>query len=208
MADDLDRFIEEHSRVVELNDGTEVFVRPIVPADRVLILEGFAHLSEESRWRRFLRPVSHLSDRELSYLTELDYVDHFAWGAQTTDDPPVGLGVGRYVRDREDPTIAEAAVVVVDDWQGRGIGTMLLELLALSAAQNGVKLFRAFVASSNKPAKDLLSGLGAEGRYADGMWVSEMSVPASASPLAGTPLHRALVAAATGDVEFEPPPGT
>lgn len=206
-VDDLDRFVEEHTRIVALGDGTEIVVRPIRPADRPLMVDGFERLSEESRWRRFLRPVSHLTDRDLKYLTEIDYSDHFAWVALTNDDPPAGLGVGRYVRNADDVRVAEAAIVVVDDWQGRGIGTVLLELLTLTAVQNGIETFRSFVAPSNDAARDLLAGLGADGRYDEGLWVSEMRLPPATSPLRGTPLHQALAAAAAGDVEFEPPPG-
>ena len=61
-----------------LNDGSTVEVRPVVPADRQLIAEGFERLSPESRYRRFFSPVSRLSSRQLDYLTDVDHHDHEA----------------------------------------------------------------------------------------------------------------------------------
>lgn len=199
-------FVARHSRVVTLPDGAEILVRPISPADRDPLLEAFTRMSDESRWYRFLRPMSRLSAREVTYLTEIDYFDHFAWGAGTTGNPPDGIGVARYVRDTDDPVVAEAAVAVVDEWQGRGVGTILLELLALSAAERGVKRFRAFVAPSNEKARDLVEGLGATERQVGSLRVVEIEVPGTESPIRGTPLYDALVAAASGDLELEPPP--
>jgi len=111
-----------------LLDGSTVRVRPIRPGDKQRLLEGFERLSPESRYRRFLSPVPRLSDRALRYLTEVDHHDHEALIGIAHDCS--GVGVARFVRSEEDPELAEAAVTVVDDWQGRGLGTALLVLLA------------------------------------------------------------------------------
>jgi hypothetical protein len=63
---------------VELRDGSEVRIRPIEPGDKRRLAEGFDHLSEESRYRRFLHPIKHLSLRDLAYFTEVDHRDHEA----------------------------------------------------------------------------------------------------------------------------------
>jgi GNAT superfamily N-acetyltransferase len=120
----------DHEQVVTLRDGTRALVRPIRPDDKQRLVDGLERLSPESRYRRFLRPVTSLSERELRYLTEIDYVNHFAWVAVAADveDQP-GLGVARYVRDPKDPEVAEAAVAVIDDYQGKGVGTVLLRML-------------------------------------------------------------------------------
>ena len=78
-----------------------------------------------------------LSEAMVRYLTDVDHHDHEAVVAldAATDE---GVGVARYVRDPERPTRAEAAVTVTDDWQGRGLGTLLLELLAVRAREEGV----------------------------------------------------------------------
>lgn len=201
-------FVERHSRAVTLADGTTIQVRPIAPGDRSLLLEGLERLSQESRWFRFHRPVSRLTDQELRYLTEIDYFDHFAWVAVTTDDPITGIGVARYVRDAAAPEVAEAAIVVADEWQGRGVGTILLELLALSASRRDIRVFRAFVAEGNHRTMQLLAGVGSPHHSADGVRIYELEVPGGGSPIRDTPLYEVLVGAASGDLELEPPPSS
>jgi GNAT superfamily N-acetyltransferase len=128
------------SMAFELRDGTPVVVRPVFPEDRERLREGMHRLSAQSRYRRFAATVSDLTDEQLRYLTEIDHTNHMAWIAL---DPKVpgepGLGVARYVRLAEEPEVAEAAVVVADDVQGLGLGTILLSLLAVSALTHGIR---------------------------------------------------------------------
>src|SRR3954451_14656825 len=127
---------------VPLRDGAEVLVRPVRPEDKPLFGAGWSHLSDASVYKRFLVPRDALTVDELAFFTELDHVDHEAIGAL---DPVSGEGVGvaRYVRDRERPHVAEAAVTVVDAWQHRGLGSRLLRRLCARAAENRIKVFTA-----------------------------------------------------------------
>src|SRR5712691_9428433 len=107
-----------------LRDGSVVHVRPIEPGDKKLLRAAFDRLGAESRYRRFLHPVKQLSERELAYFTEVDHYDHEAVltvGPHGTEP----VGVARYIR-LADPKAAEVAIAVVDDWHGRGVGTLLL----------------------------------------------------------------------------------
>ena len=123
-----------------LRDGSLIAIRPVGPGDKRAIVSGFDHLSPESRYRRFFSPLEQLSDRDLAYLTEVDHHDHEALIAHSEAGEP--LGVARYVR-AGDPHKAEVAVVVVDDWQGRGVATALLDRLADRAREEGVHVFTA-----------------------------------------------------------------
>jgi GNAT superfamily N-acetyltransferase len=135
-----------------LRDGTLVVIRPILPSDADRLRDGFERLSPESRYRRFMSAVDELSDEQVRFLTHVDYEDHMAWVALDPLDPGRrGLGVARYVRVAEEPSVAEAAVTVVDSHQGRGLGTVLLGVLALSAERNGIRTFRGFVLEANAP---------------------------------------------------------
>ena len=142
-----------------LRDGSRVDIRPVRPDDRELLRAGFERLSAESRYRRFLVPVDHLSDEWLTYLTDVDHHDHEALAAL---DPESGRGVGvaRFVRSEERADVAEAAVTVADDWQGRGLGTLLLELLAARAREEGVAHFTALLLATNEEMLELLESLG------------------------------------------------
>src|ERR1043166_9328855 len=112
-------FIQTHTATLTLKDGTRMLFRPIVPEDKDLLVEGFAHLSPQTRFRRFLGYMDKLRPPLLRYLTEIDYVEHFAWVGMDADTGG-RIGVARYVRMRDDPAAAEAAIVIVDEYQGRG----------------------------------------------------------------------------------------
>ena len=138
-------------------------IRPIEPEDREALAEGFERLSPESRYRRFFAPVAHLSERDLDLLTRVDHHDHEALVALVPATGE-GIGVARYVRTGAD--VAEPAIVVLDDWQGRGVGTRLLDALVERARDEGVRRFEALVLAYNAEAIHLLSSLGETTRYA------------------------------------------
>jgi RimJ/RimL family protein N-acetyltransferase len=147
-------------RRVALRDGSKVLIRQIRSTDAPLLADGFARLSPRSRQMRFLTGKKELSRAELRYLTDVDHHDHEALGAL---DHPGGRGVGvaRYVRDTGDPRSAEIAVTVVDDWQGRGLGTELLARLSGRARAEGIHRFTALVAEDNVAMAGLLRNMGA-----------------------------------------------
>jgi GNAT superfamily N-acetyltransferase len=142
---------------VILRDGARILIRPVEPGDKGAIVTGFEHLSVESRYRRFFSPLERLSERDLSYLTEVDHHDHEALIAHSELGEP--LGVARYVRVH-DPRKAEVAVAVVDDWHGRGVATALLERLSDRAREEGVRIFTATILTENRDAMGLMHSLG------------------------------------------------
>ncbi len=149
---------------VQLRDGSRVRLRPgRSGADRDLLLKGFERLSPESRYRRFLMPTPELSPDMVRYLTEVDHHDHEAIIA-TDEANREGLGVARYVRDPERPDTAEVAVTVIDDWQGKGLGTLLLETLSARARQEGIRSFTALMLATNETMMDVLRHLEPEVR--------------------------------------------
>jgi GNAT superfamily N-acetyltransferase len=185
----------------DLRDGTKVLVRPIQPEDKGLLLRGFEQLSELSRYRRFLAPVPKLSDAQLRYLTEVDHVDHEAIVAVDAGAPERGYGVARYVRLRDDPSVGEAAVTVIDEFQGRGLGTLLLVLLARAAIEHGIRRFRAFVLEENRPMRDLLVSLGADvGHDSPGLLRMDTPLPMDPSEVVEGPAGEILRAVARGEV--------
>jgi GNAT superfamily N-acetyltransferase len=141
-----------------------VLLRPIEPGDKAELQAGFERMSRESRYRRFFTAMSRLSDRQLVYFTEIDYVDHFAWVALAVDRPPAeaGMGVARYIRLHDDPEAADIAVAVVDEYHGLGLGSVLLEALVDVARDNGIQRFVGHVLADNAPMIGLLHKAGAE----------------------------------------------
>jgi len=149
------------NRPVRLRDGSAVLINPVRKADAPLLAEGFERLSAKSRLTRFLSPKKQLSARELRYFTDIDHHDHEALGAISVEDGR-GVGIARYVRDTDDPQAAEIAVTIVDEWQGRGLGTLLLLQLTKRARQEGISRFNALVADGNEAVMALLRRTSSE----------------------------------------------
>jgi len=147
-----------------LRDGSVVVIRQVECGDAALLADGFARLSVRSRRSRFMRDKNRLTDAELRFLTCVDHHDHEALGALDRDGR--GAGVARYIRDIEEPRAAEVAVTVVDDWQGRGLGSKLLALLCERARAEGVYWLTAQVGYDNHVSSRMV-------RNAGGVLVSE-----------------------------------
>jgi RimJ/RimL family protein N-acetyltransferase len=148
--------------LVRLDNGIAVLIRPIRPADKALLAGGMAQLSFQSAYQRFLAPKEALTPDELRYLTEVDFRDHVAYVAVRPEEPDVLLAVGRWVRLRNDPEVAEIAFVVSDALQRQGLGTMLAERLAEAARERGVRRFVATMLPDNLGAHRLFARVAQE----------------------------------------------
>ena len=147
---------------VRLRDGTEAFVVPLLPANREALREEYAHLSAQTRFDRFLAAVPRLSDSMLDHLvSEVDGVDHVALVLLVVapDGTELPLGLARIIRYRDDPSVADVAVTVVDEWHGRGVATALLEVL-MRHRPPGVQRLLTLVNASNRASVAMLRRLG------------------------------------------------
>ena len=165
----------ETTGLVALHDGSTVLIRPVQSTDAALVADGFARLSLRSRQMRFLTRKNRLSTAELRYFTDVDHHDHEALVALNHADGR-GLGIARYIRHADDPLAAEIAVTVIDDWQGRGLGTELVARLSGRARSEGIHRFTALVAEDNKAVARMLHNTSA--RLADrGPGTVEYEIP-------------------------------
>jgi RimJ/RimL family protein N-acetyltransferase len=142
---------------VTLRDGSSVLIRPIGRDDREPLRAGFERLSDRSRYLRFQSPVAGLTERQLTYLTDVDHHDHEALVAIDAETGE-GVGVARFVR--VSGAVAECAITVADDWQQRGVATALLDRLVDRAREEGVTRFTALLLAENRDALRLLERLG------------------------------------------------
>ena len=146
--------------IERLPDGAPVLIRPIRPDDKGMLADGLRRLSPESAQRRFLTPKRSFSRTELRYLTEVDGRDHVALVVE-----PFGyaerrlIAVARFVRLKDDPEAADVAFTVADEWQDRGLGSLLGEKLSAKARPLGIRRFTATMASDNVPAHRLMAKL-------------------------------------------------
>jgi GNAT superfamily N-acetyltransferase len=178
-----------------------VLVRPVEAEDKALFTDGWQRFGEESRYRRFLGAKGDLTSRDLAYLTELDHVDHEALGARDAESGD-GVGVARYVRLPEHPDVAEAAVAVVDAWQGRGLGGELLQRLTARAREHGIERFQASLLAHNHSMLALFEDVGEVEVRERGTGQIEIDVEFPCDPERG--LLETLRAAARGLVRLRP----
>jgi RimJ/RimL family protein N-acetyltransferase len=149
----------------ELRDGTSCVIRPITPEDREGLERAFHETSLQTRYLRFGLAVGTLTQAALTYLTCVDQKDHVALVAiETSPDLKTerGIGVARFVRMKDDPTVAEAAVTVVDDMQHKGVGHALTRELGRAALARGITKLRAEVLDANTTMRAILERVGAK----------------------------------------------
>ncbi len=134
---------------VRMRDGTELYLRPVLPGDNERTTNGPVEFSSETLYRRFQSPRTPTKSL-MTYLFEVDYIHHFVWVMTDGPEGPV-VADARFVRDEDDPAVAEVAFIVGDDYQGRGIGTFLMSALVVAADYTGVHRFTARVLHGELP---------------------------------------------------------
>ena len=151
-------------------EGVEIFFRPIKPTDEPLMQDLFYSLSEESIYYRFFSRARIMSHAQVQRFTTIDYRKELAIvGVVEEEEQEEIIAVGRYVAE-PGTNMAEAAFLVRDDWQGRGIGTWLQKYLIEVAKSQGIAGFTAHVLRENTRVLDLVhkSGLTIESTLEDG----------------------------------------
>lgn len=160
-----------------LRDGELVDFRPVKRNDKETLQKGMLALSSKSRYFRFFSPILKLSDTQLCNFTEIDQQNHVAWIALAhngTEDR--GLGIARFIRIQNQPEIAEFGVVVIDSYQHRGLGTILLAVLHRMASIKSIKILRGYVLADNTVMNSWLGRLGAVSVCENGIYRMDLSV--------------------------------
>jgi acetyltransferase len=140
-----------------LSDGSEIFVRPVVPQDEARMVNAMEFGDGETIRRRFLSAAPPNHPNQIRYLVNLDYSWRFALlGMDGSGD---SIGLARY-EGSEGSEAAEVAIVVDPAWRRRGLASTLLLLLEPHAIATGISEFYAMYQPDNKPVADLLSTLG------------------------------------------------
>jgi GNAT superfamily N-acetyltransferase len=148
-----------------LRDGTEVVLGPVTPDDRQRMVDGLKRLSPQSRYLRFFTGLREFTPAQLDYFTHVDQVDHVAWGAQDPNKPGrPGMGLARFARLADRTGTAEFAVTVVDDYQRKGLGSLLLAVLYAAAERRGIDRLTALVLPDNDTMFNWMESLGGQVR--------------------------------------------
>lgn len=145
-------------------DGVTYRIRPIRVEDEELERRFIMGLSPDSRYKRMMCSMREPSPQLLYQFVHVDYRKDMAFVALTGDptDEQI-IGVARYARGASDSD-SEFAVVVADQWQGRGVGAMLTRLLFKYAREQGIHKLHGDILASNKQMIDLVHWLGMDTR--------------------------------------------
>jgi RimJ/RimL family protein N-acetyltransferase len=139
----------KYSASEHLRDGSPVEIRALRPVDEAEMLGALDQASAQSLHRRFFGIKRHFSDKERAFFMDVDFRDHVALVAEVEQaGRPMIVGGGRYVVF--EPGRAEMAFVVIDAWQGRGIGSILMDHLVRLAGNSGLHELTAEVLPENK----------------------------------------------------------
>jgi len=209
------RYDDAYEETVQLSDGQRVLLRTARPSDKQLLLDAFERLSPDSRYARFMAPKAKLTKDELRYFTEVDGIDHFAIGAirEHLVSKDEGVGSARFVRLADRPDTAEPAVTVVDGFQGKGLGSVMLQRLIEAAWERDIRWFRTELLAENTASKRMLESLSPEVKFrlaGDGAFVATLPIPepdrTPTAPgfLIGTALQKLLSYVARDKISVRP----
>ena len=150
----------DRAHSAKLSDGTIVQIRPMRPEDADMQQEFVRNLSDESRYNRYMSSIKQLSQQLLVRFTQLDYDREMAF--VMLHDTPRGteqIAVSRYFMESDNET-CEFALVVADNWQGKGIGPVMMQAIFDAAREQGLKTMYGEVLASNKGMLKLMHKLG------------------------------------------------
>lgn len=151
---------------LELRDGTPVIARPLIPEDRPALAEAYRRLSPEARYNRFWTHTGEVvGDKMLNRVLQQDPATHVTWTVLDPTREFSPLGGASWWRDAGDSAEAEISFIVLDDEQGRGIGTLLLAIMWLTAFRAGAETIVGYVLPENRQAAGWMRDCGAKGEW-------------------------------------------
>jgi len=150
---------DKYSTIEVLRDGRRLEIRALRPDDRADLIAAVGRTSARSLHRRFFGSKRSFTDQEVAFFVNVDFVNHVALIALIRDESRSAIvGGGRYIIVKSGQ--AEVAFVVVDEYQGLGIGRALMRHLTTIARAAGVKTLIAEVLSENTPMLQLFKTCG------------------------------------------------
>lgn len=166
VAWDYDVFMSSERLELHLRDGTPVIVRPLVEEDRAATAEAYRRLSPEARYHRFwTRTGEMLGDAMLDRLIRQDPDAHMTWALLDPSREFTPVGGASWWRNANQANEAELSAMVLDGDHGRGIGTLLLAVVWLTAMRAGVEHLVGYCLTDNRRAANWMRDCGGQGEW-------------------------------------------
>jgi len=159
-----------------IKDSTYICFKALEASDRERYIAGFNKLSETSVYHRFFGFKKELTETQIDEMLNVDNHDHIAWTAfDIIEDEPTGIGVGRFKRSTTISTEAELGLTVIDEYQGKGVGTVLLAVMYYLGGAVGIETFTGIILVNNVRLIRRFYELGAQ--FSRNSNVYEMRLP-------------------------------
>ncbi|KNB43710.1 cyclic nucleotide-binding protein [Blastocystis sp. subtype 4] len=195
-------FIASHGMKMNLK-GKDIIIRPVAPRDKSRFMKGIQQLSADTLFLRFLSPIRELSSSQVDYLLNVDFDDHYAFAAVVDEPSYPGMAITRYIRSFENPTEAEWAVTVVDQYQGLGLGRILLYLMnlveVLGGFDHGIRSFSATIHPTNRRILAWMEELKATSVQTEDGIVWKFPLPMPESFMRNEEIRKKLIKIAKGE---------
>ena len=123
----------------QLNDGTPICIREVRGDDEARLRKGISELSQRSRYLRFFSGMREPPQNVVNALLDVDGHEHMAWGALAEELPgDPALGIVHAFRDKDDRSVAEFSIGVIDAYHGKGLARILTAMLLLDCEREGL----------------------------------------------------------------------
>jgi acetyltransferase len=151
---------------LQLRDGTPVVVRPLIEEDRAMVAEAYRRLTPEARYQRFWTRTGEMIGREmLDRLVKQDPTSHLTWVVLDPARKFPGVGGASWWRNAADSSEAEISLMVLDEDHRRGIGTLLLAVMWISAFRAGIQRLTGYCLTDNRRAANWMRDCGGVGEW-------------------------------------------
>ena len=133
-----------------IKDNTYICFKTLGKDDREKFIAAFKRLSQKTVYQRFFGFMKELTDKQVEDFLNTDKKDHLAWAAfDIIGDDTIGIGVGRFKRSEINPNEAELALTVLDEYQDKGIGSVLLAIMYYLASILEINILTGIILSDN-----------------------------------------------------------
>jgi RimJ/RimL family protein N-acetyltransferase len=167
---------DNYSVTEHMRDGREIEIRALRPDDRNDMLAAVGRTGTQSLQRRFFVVKRGFSEKEIAFFMNIDFTNHVALAALTEEEGrKVIIGGGRYIVT--EGGTAEIAFVVIDEYQGQGVGSLLMQHLAVIARRAGLKNLIAEVLPENAAMRKVFSKFGFQARRGNDPQVIHLVLP-------------------------------
>ncbi len=154
------RYNREFEKIIILKEGSYTLLRPLIPCDYKELGIFFENLGRETLYSRYLTSSPEIKRREIQRIFNSLYKNNLIIVAKLANKASPIIGIAELCSSKMVPDTAEAAITIMDDWQGKRAGIQMLQWLRVIAENRGIKTVVGYCSVGNQKVLSLLRKLG------------------------------------------------